>query len=97
MKLGSCRCNGKATTAESVVTVLEASADAVLTTAESSRGEGATIETKASSLGTEIARLGANTRSKITKAKSEGDLSRKNTQHCECYEVTMNFITRLNF
>jgi hypothetical protein len=33
--------------------------------------EGATIET-VSSLGTEIARLG-NTRSKITKAKAEGD------------------------
>jgi microcystin-dependent protein len=41
--------NGKATTAESVVTALEVSVDAVLTTAKVAVVEGATIETKVSS------------------------------------------------
>jgi hypothetical protein len=41
------------------VTALEVSVDAVLTTAKVAVVEGATIETKVSLLGTEIARLGA--------------------------------------
>lgn len=65
--------NGKATTAESVVTALEGSVDAVLTTAKVAVAAEATIETKITSLGAEIARLGAIPGAKATKAKAEGD------------------------
>lgn len=65
--------NGKATTAESVVTALEGSVDAVLTTAKVAVDAKATIETKITSLGAEIARLGAIPGAKATKAKAEGD------------------------
>jgi protease-4 len=65
--------NGKATTAESAATALEGSIDAVLATAKVAVAAEATIETKISSLGTEIARLGAIPGGKITKPKAEGD------------------------
>jgi hypothetical protein len=55
------------------VTALEGSVDAVLTTAKVVVAAEATIETKISSLGTEIARLGALPGGKITKPNAEGD------------------------
>jgi type I site-specific restriction endonuclease len=55
------------------VTALEVSVDAVLTTAKVAVVEGATIETKVSSLGTEIARLGAIPGAKSLRQKAEGD------------------------
>jgi ClpP class serine protease len=64
---------GKVATAEGVVTALEGSVDAVLTTAKVAVAAEATIETKITSLGTEIARLGAIPGAKATKAKAEGD------------------------
>ncbi|MBC5840766.1 S49 family peptidase [Flavobacterium sp. F-380] len=65
--------NGKVATAEGVVTALGTSIDAVLTTAKVAVAAEATIETKITSLGAEIARLGAIPGAKATKAKAEGD------------------------
>lgn len=65
--------NGKVATAVGVVTALEGSVDAVLTTAKVAVAAEATIETKITSLGAEIARLGAIPGAKATKPKAEGD------------------------
>lgn len=65
--------NGKVATAEGVVTALEGSVDTVLATAKVAVAAEATIETKITSLGAEIARLGAIPGGKATKAKAEGD------------------------
>jgi ClpP class serine protease len=64
---------GKVATAEGIVTALEGSVDAVLTTAKVAVAAEATIETKITSLGAEIARLGAIPGARATKPKAEGD------------------------